>query len=41
MKTKYFIGLDVHKETTTYAVRDRLGNIVAEDETATIFEELF
>jgi len=41
MKTKYYIGLDVHKETTTYAVRDRLGNVVAEGETATIYEELY
>ena len=40
MKTKYYIGLDVHKENTTYAVRDRLGNIIAEGETATLYDEL-
>jgi len=40
MRTKYYIGLDVHKENTTYAVRDRLGNIVAEGETATLYAEL-
>ena len=40
MKTKYYIGLDVHKEQTTYAVRDRLGNVVAEGETATLYDEL-
>lgn len=41
MKTKYYIGLDVHKETTAYAVRDRLGRIVVEGQTPTIYEELF
>jgi transposase len=40
MKTHYYIGLDVHKENTTYAVRDRLGNVVAEGETATLYNEL-
>jgi transposase len=39
--TKYFIGLDVHKEKTTYAVRDRLGNILLEGEAATIYNELY
>jgi len=38
--TKYYIGLDVHKERTTYVVRDRLGNILAEGETATLYQEL-
>jgi transposase len=40
MKTKYFIGLDVHKEKTTYVVRDRIGNILLEGETATLYSEL-
>ena len=29
---KYFIGLDVHKERTSYCVRDKLGNILTEAE---------
>jgi len=41
MKTKYYVGLDVHKETTTYAVRDRNGNIVAEGKTATLYGDLY
>ena len=40
-KTKYYIGLDVHKERTTFMVRDRLGNILLEGETATLYQELF
>lgn len=39
--TKYFIGLDVHKEKTTYAVRDKIGNILLEGEAATIYNELY
>ena len=39
--TKYYIGLDVHKERTTYVVRDRIGNILLEGETATLYQELF
>jgi hypothetical protein len=27
-KTKYYIGLDVHKERTTFVLRDRIGNIL-------------
>ena len=38
---KYFIGLDVHKEKTTYVVRDRLGNILLEGEAATLYNELY
>ena len=38
--TKHFIGLDVHKATTTYAVRDKLGTIIAEGQTATLYNEL-
>lgn len=38
--TKYFIGLDVHKEKTTYVVKDRIGNILLEGETATLYSEL-
>ena len=41
MKWKYFIGLDVHKEKTTYAVRDRLGSILLEGEAATRYSELY
>ncbi len=39
-KKKYFIGLDVHKEKTTYVVRDKLGNILLEGEAATLYNEL-
>jgi len=38
--TKYFIGLDVHKNRTTYVVRDKIGNIILEGESATIYSEL-
>ena len=38
---KYFIGLDVHKEKTTYVIRDRLGNILLEGEAATLYNELY
>jgi transposase len=38
---KYFIGLDVHKKSTTYAVRDKIGNIVTDGKTATVYSELF
>ena len=41
MKTKYFIGLDVHKKKTTYVVRDKLGNILIEGKTATLYTELY
>jgi transposase len=40
MKCKYFIGLDVHKEKTTYVVRDKLGNILLEGEAPTLYSEL-
>lgn len=39
--TKYYIGLDVHKEHTTYVVRDKIGNILIEGETPTLYQELF
>jgi transposase len=39
--TKYFIGLDAHKEKTTYVVRDRIGNILLDGETATLYSELY
>ena len=39
--TKYFIGLDVHKEKTTYVIRNRLGDILLEGETATRYTELY
>jgi transposase len=38
---KYFIGLDVHKEKTTYVVRDKMGNILLEGEAATLYNELY
>ncbi len=38
--TKYFIGLDVHKKSTTYAVRNQIGNIVTDGEAATLYSEL-
>jgi transposase len=38
--TKYYIGLDVHKEKTTYVVRDKIGNIVTDGEVATLYSEL-
>jgi transposase len=38
--TKYFIGLDVHKERTSYCVRDKLGNILTEAETASLYSEI-
>ena len=38
--TKYFIGLDVHKERTTYVVKNKVGNILLEGETATLYPEL-
>jgi len=38
---KYHIGLDVHKERTTYVVRDQRGNILLEGKTATLQEPFF
>jgi len=38
--TKYYIGLDVHKKSTTYVVRDKTGNIVTDGEVATLYSEL-
>lgn len=38
---KYYIGLDVHKERTTHVVRDKIGNILLEGETATLYTELY
>jgi transposase len=38
--TKYYIGLDVHKEKTSYCVRDKLGNILIEAEAATLYSKL-
>ena len=40
MKTKFFIGLDAHKEKTAYAVRDQKGNILLEGEAASLYSEL-
>src|SRR4030042_1615894 len=39
--TKYYIGLDVHKKSTTYVVRDKIGNIVTDGEVATLYSELY
>jgi transposase len=39
-KPKYYIGLDVHKEKTTYVVRNQAGNILLEGEVATLYKEL-
>ena len=38
---KYYIGLDVHKERTTHVVRDKIGNILLQGETATLYTELY
>ena len=38
---KYFIGLDVHKKKTTYVVKDHIGNIRLEGETATLYSDLY
>ena len=38
---KYFIGLDVHKKKTTYVVKDQIGNIRLEGETATLYSDLY
>jgi transposase len=38
--TKYFIGLDVHKQKTSYCVRDKRGNILLENQAATLYSEL-
>ena len=37
---KYFIGLDVHKQKTTYVVKDKIGNIILEGTTSTLYSEL-
>ena len=38
--TKYYIVLDVHKKKTTYVVRDKIGNVLLEGETATLYSDL-
>jgi len=38
---KYFIGLDVHKKKTTHVVKDGIGNVILEGETATLYSELY
>jgi transposase len=40
-KPKYFIGLDVHKKKTTYVVKDQIGNILLDGETATLYADLY
>ena len=39
-KNEFYIGLDVHKRTTTYAVRDWNGSIAAEGSCASRAEDL-
>ena len=39
-KVNHYIGLDVHKERTTYVVRDKIGNIILEGEAASLYTEL-
>jgi hypothetical protein len=38
--TKYYIGLDVHKEKIAYVVKDKIGNILLEGENATLYPQL-
>lgn len=38
---KFYIGLDVHKKKTTYVVRDNMGYILLQGETATHYKDLF
>lgn len=37
---RFYIGLDVHKDSTTYAVREQRGSVVAEGECATQYRDL-
>jgi transposase len=37
---KFYIGLDVHKVSTTYCVRERLGSIIDEGECASRYKDL-
>lgn len=39
-KTRFFIGLDVHKDPTVYVVRDWKGNVVREGKCATDYKDL-
>lgn len=41
IKKMFYIGLDVHKRQTTYAIKDWNGNLVAQGQCATVFEELY
>jgi len=41
MKTKFYIGLDVHKKQTTYAVKDKNGVTVVKGRCSTQFEDLY
>lgn len=41
IRKMFYIGLDVHKRQTTYAIKDWNGNLVAEGQCATVFEELY
>lgn len=41
MKKQFFIGLDVHKKTTAYAVRDWNGALALEGECASVFKDLW
>ncbi len=39
--TKYFIGLNVHKEHNANVIRNKSGNILIKGETATLYKELY
>ena len=39
-EARFFIGLDVHKESTTYAVRNRKGELIFEGACATQYCDL-
>ena len=39
-KPKYYIGLDVHKEKTTYVVKNQLGDVLLTGEAASRYETL-
>lgn len=40
-KTKYYIGLDVHKKFTSFAVRNTDGVLIKEGDCASIFEDIY
>jgi transposase len=40
-KIKYYVGLDVHKQFTSFAVRNSDGVVIKEGECASIFEDIY